>query len=110
MPGSLLRASIDTTHPLSVGVPSWVGVLKRNGRTLPYGNGAYVVARFDENSRMGGLASDRNVRKIAGTPFLMQQRLGGGAVIAFSDGCTTRGFTHSTKRLLLNAILYGPSL
>lgn len=109
VPGSLLLVDVDTSHPLAAGVPSWVGVLKRSGRTMPYDENAYVIARFDD-LRMGGVASERSLLRIAGTPFLTQHDLGRGRVVCFSDGATTRGFTHATMRLLLNAILFGPSL
>jgi len=110
IPGTILRAAVDTGHPLAAGVPDWVAVLKRGARTLPYADRGYVVARFDEDGRLGGLASPRSQERLAGTPFLTQHALGSGQVLCFSDGATTRGFTHATMRLLLNAILFGPSL
>ncbi len=110
MPGPLLRARVDTTHPLAAGVRSWVGVIKRNSGTLPIGENGHVVARFVDEPRVGGLLSGRNAEKVAGTPFMTHHSMGSGAVICLSDDPTIRGFMHAPTRLLLNAIVYGPSL
>ena len=110
IPGSILRATVDVSHPLAAGVPAGVGVLKRGDRTLPVGDRGYVLARFDEDPRMGGLASGQALDRVEGTPFMTQHEYGSGHFICFSDVPTTRGFTHSTMRLLLNAILIAPSL
>jgi hypothetical protein len=36
--------------------------------------------------------------------------MGRGSVICFADDATFRGFNHAATRLLLNAIVFGPSL
>ncbi|RMH24055.1 MAG: hypothetical protein D6693_10325, partial [Planctomycetota bacterium] len=118
VPGALLRARVDTTHPLAAGMPEWIGVLKRSARTLQMKDDAYVVARFadaaapdaEPSLRLGGTVSLRNEQRIGGTPAVVHHRLGRGAVISFSDDPTFRAFHHAGMRLLMNAIIYGPSL
>ncbi len=115
VPGALLLANIDVTHPLAAGMDDWIGVLKRGTRTLPVADNGYVVARFadaksGEGLRIGGTISKSNEDEIGGTPFMTQHRLGRGSVICFSDDQTFRGFHHAGMRLLMNAIVYGPSL
>jgi hypothetical protein len=110
IPGALLRATVDTTHPLAAGVSDWIGVIKEASAPLPVGDDGYVVARFDKEPFIGGRISAKNLEKLAGTPFMTHHRLGSGAVISFSDAPALRGFTHATMRLFLNAVTVGPSL
>ena len=115
VPGALLLANIDVTHPLAAGAGEWIGVLKRSSRVIPVDDDGYVVARFadasaGESLRIGGTISKRNEDRIGGTPFMTQHNHGRGAVICFSDDQTFRGFHHAGMRLLMNAIIFGPSL
>lgn len=111
VPGPTMRAVVDITHPLSAGSRNWVGFIKRSSRTIPVADNGHVVARFAEDSpRVGGVISERNEGRIAGTPFMTWHRMGSGAVICFSDDPTVRGVQPAAKRLLLNAIIYGPSM
>ena len=111
VPGALLRIDIDTTHPLAAGVRDWMGVLKFGGEALPVGERGYVVARFaSPDPRIGGVLADRVRDELAGKPFMTHHRLGAGNVICFADDETFRGFLHAPMRLLLNAIVFGPSL
>ena len=107
VPGAMLRVRVDTTHPLAAGVPGWLGVLKRDARALPVGDDGYVIARYD--GRIGGSISEANEAKLDGRPFMTQHRLGRGSVICLADDVTIRGFHHAGMRLLLNAIVLGPS-
>jgi hypothetical protein len=125
VPGSLLTVELDTTHPLSAGLDRWIGALKRGRQTLPQHDGFYPVGVFrapptiearssDSNpgsgGRIGGWISDENLEKIMGTPFAAHYNVGSGVVICLSDDVTFRGFHHPGMRLLLNAIIYGPTL
>jgi hypothetical protein len=110
VPGTSLRVTVDTTHPLAAGVPSWLGVIKRGRRLLPVSDAGFVVARFDEQPRIGGVISEKNEERLAQTPLMTHHRLGRGSVICLSEDVTFRGFQHASMRLLLNAIVYGPGL
>jgi len=107
--GAQVQIHVDTTHPLSAGARSSYGVLKRGDHILPVDENGYVVARFAEQPHLGGVLSDENKQKIAGSPFMTEHRLGRGRVICFSEDLTFRGFQHGPRRLLLNAIIYGAS-
>jgi hypothetical protein len=110
IPGAMFKATVDTTNPLAAGVGEWTGVMKFGDRTLEFEDDAYIVARFDEEPFVGGYASERNIGRIAGTPFMVDHRVGRGHVIGFSDDVSIRGFMHGPMRLVLNAIIYGPGL
>lgn len=111
VPGALLRVEIDTTHPLASGCPEWTGVVKSGTRRLGLGESGYAVARYaPENPAIGGVISDRNEQRLAGSPFMTVHRMGRGKVISIADDVTMRGFMHGPMRLLLNAITLGPSM
>lgn len=110
VPGPTMRATVDVTHPLAAGVREWVGVVKDATEPMALKDDAYVVAKFEENGRIGGYISERNQGRLAGSPFVTHHGLGSGVVICFSDDVTPRGFMHAGMRMLLNAMVYGPSL
>ncbi len=109
IPGATLSAAIDATHPFAAGAGEWVGIIKRGGRTIPVRDSGAVVARFDESPRVAGAISERNARRIGGTPYMTHHSHGRGNVICLADDPTLRGFQHHPTRLLLNAIIYGPT-
>lgn len=110
IPGPMLAADLDVTHPLAVGVGEWIGVIKRGASTLTVADSGYVVARFADPCVVGGIISEENARRISGQPAVSHHRVGSGVVICFSDDPTIRGFNLKASRLLMNAIIYGPSL
>ncbi|MFI4916027.1 MAG: M14 family metallopeptidase [Phycisphaerales bacterium JB060] len=112
--GAMALTRLDTTHPLASGLgehQDWMGVLVRGYSDLPLDDNAYVVARFDgQQPIISGPVSDRNRNRMVGKPFIIHHRVGGGAVIVFADDVTIRGFHHAGMRMLMNAIVYGPTL
>jgi hypothetical protein len=107
--GATLRVLVDRSHPIAAGLPDWMGLIKRGARTIPVSDNGQIIARFDALPHIAGSITDRNAAVIGNTPFVVRHSLGSGKVIAFSDDPTLRGFTHQPARLLLNAIIYGPT-
>ncbi|MBX3351504.1 MAG: hypothetical protein KF684_01105 [Phycisphaeraceae bacterium] len=108
--GVLLRAAVDQTHPMASGAPAWFGLIKRGANTLPIGDSGSAVARFESPALVSGLINERNAARFDGSPAITHHRLGRGSVICFADDPTFRGFNHAGARLLLNAIIFGPSM
>jgi len=109
VPGALLLATVDETHPLSAGLGPRVGIIKRGASTLPIRDSASVVARFEDDPRVGGSISQRRLEALAGTPLMTMHGEGRGRVISIVEDPTLRGFNHHPARMLLNAITLGPS-
>lgn len=110
VPGSLMLADVDVTHPIAAGVGPWVAVLK-NGVSTPYiADSGYAVARFAPEPFLGGVASEKNLKALSRKPAMTHHRLGSGSVFCLSDDANVRGFTVGPRRLLENAILLGPSV
>lgn len=111
IPGSFFQVRPDPGHPLAAGLGEWLGVIKRDASVLAAGDSTEIIAAYaTDHTLIGGVASDRNRDFIAGKPYMTAHRLGSGRVICLADDPTFRGFTHAAKRLLLNALIYGPSL
>ena len=111
-PGSLLRVSIDNSHPLSFGMPS-------EGLVMSTGGQAYEISLLErENSgdrqtrapvwyakekllASGWLSGEKAA---AGKAALVQARLGKGSVALFGFRPQFRGQSFGTFKLVLNAI------
>ena len=122
VPGALVAATIDTTHPLAAGLSERVAFHVFSGSPLPVASGGYVLARFDAFTptkdaesqtfapRIGGSISPSNLQRLAGQPAVTHHRVGRGHVICFASDPTNRGMNHAGMRVLLNAIHLGPSV
>ena len=113
IPGSLMRAQVDTTNPVAYGMPAKVDVF------------------FDRSPafRAAPDASQRGVQTIAwyaggdlldsgwawGQQYLnnsiavAQAKMGKGKVLLYGPEVTFRGQPHATFKFLFNGLLYGPA-
>jgi len=122
IPGSLIRADVDTEHPLARGMQSEVAVAFSQSRAfevvrLPRrGEGGAepipaaaeppveVVVRYsDHDLLMSGWAMGED-EHIAGRPALVTVGLGEGSVVLFGFRPQFRGQPRGTYKLLFNAI------
>ncbi|MCI0404321.1 MAG: hypothetical protein L0212_12520, partial [Acidobacteria bacterium] len=108
IPGAILRATLDTTHPLGFGVDARLAVLNRTAPILELSaDGENVIHFPKENLKVSGFITAENEKKLAQTAYLLRERKGQGFVILFADTPVFRGFWDSTSRLLINAIYFG---
>ncbi|MCC5823874.1 MAG: hypothetical protein LAT64_09010 [Phycisphaerales bacterium] len=122
VPGALIAASIDTTHPLAAGLGERVAFHVFSGAPLPVASGGFVLARFGSfhrtdnlesqtfAPRIGGSISPGNLQRLADQPAVTHHRVGRGNVICLLSDPTNRGMNHAGMRVLLNAIHLGPSM
>lgn len=105
--GALFETDLDISHPLGFGfLDRSLAVNRNTTATLvrPEGDPYAVVAEYTAEPLLSGYASDRRVGEIAGTPAVVAQRHGRGAVILMADNPVFRGTFAGSERLLLNAI------
>lgn len=111
-PGSLIRVTVDTAHPLAFGMPSETIVFSTGGqawdiRLLPEFNQGdreiRAVAHYAKSSLLasGWVSGERHV---LGKPILVHARWGQGQVVLFGFRPQFRGQTFGTFKFLLNAI------
>jgi len=106
--GAILRADVDTTHPLGFGLDARLAVLNRTAPILELSaDGENVIHYPKENLKLSGFITPENEKKLAQTAYLLRERKGQGFIILFADTPVFRGFWDSTARLLINAVYFG---
>ena len=113
-PGSILRVSVDTSHPVGYGMPADTDAMfVANGtfRLASRVTGARVrtIARYPDAPlrRSGWIIGEERLR---GTPAVIEVPFGKGRVILHTFRVQHRGQTWGTFKLLFNAIFYGPAM
>jgi hypothetical protein len=108
VPGAILRANVDTTHPLGFGLNEQMPVLDDTAPLLDLtAKGENVVYFPKDNLKLSGYIAAENEKKVAQTAYVIRERQGRGFVVMFADNPVFRGFWDGTTRLLLNAIFFG---
>jgi hypothetical protein len=109
-PGAVVRVKVKRASPLTLGYPEEFHVLSRNTRTFRAKNprGA-LVSYLEQDLKLGGYLLDADRDRIAGTDYLMAERLGDGRIILFAEEPNLRCQWPFLHRLLFNAILAGPA-
>ena len=113
-PGSILRVSIDTTHPLGYGMAPVADAMFVS-------NGGYRLTRANPNVEVSTIARYPNgplrrsgwligEERLRGTGAVMEVSAGRGRVILHTFRVQHRGQTWGTFKLLFNSIFYGPAV
>ncbi len=110
--GAFLRVEVDRDHWLGWGARPELPVLANAGDALVAAPPVEVAARYVEPERLhlGGLLWPEAAGRLAQTAYVTREARGRGQVILFPSAPEYRGFTLGTRRLLVNALLYGPGL
>jgi hypothetical protein len=110
--GAHLRVELDAELWLSWGASTNLPVLARTSAALVAAPPVEVPARFAtlEALHLGGLLWPEGAGRLAETAYATREGVGRGQVILFLNDPEFRGWTVGTRRLLTNAILYGPGL
>jgi hypothetical protein len=104
-PGSILRSTLDTRHPLSAGLPAEISIWSEGSPVFDVPEGAgRVVARYPEKDILasGWLLG---ARRLAGKASLVDVPIGSGHVILFGMRPQYRGQSYQTMHLLFNSFL-----
>ena len=107
--GAIFATDLDTTHPLGFGFADRDLPVHRNVEfTLirPDQNPYAVPVEYAEEPLLSGYTSERRLEEIGGTPAIVAERDGRGAVILMADNPVFRGTYPGTEKLLMNAIFF----
>lgn len=113
VPGAIMRASLDLTHPLTFGYESDVIAVLIAGDDFyrPSKEGSNPVGFVGGDLLVAGFAWPDNTEKyLDGTAWMVDEPLGSGRLVLFADDPNFRLIWPSLSRLLLNAILIGPTV
>lgn len=114
LPGAIFRATLDTTHFLGFGCGTGDMTeiaVPLSGDTFlkPSEKGSSVVTFGKENLRLSGFTWPGNTEKfLANTAYVVDEPTGRGHVILFLADPASRAAWIGLRRMLLNAIAFGP--
>jgi|AMFO01.1.fsa_nt_gi Zinc carboxypeptidase. len=111
--GAFLRAEVDTEAWPAWGLPKELPVFVHVADALVARPPVRVVVRLATDPvrlHLSGLLWPEAAGRLAGTAYLTREAVGRGQVILFLDHPAFRDTTLATRRLLINAILYGPGV
>jgi hypothetical protein len=107
--GAIFATDLDITHPLGFGYADRELPVNRNVTfTLirPENDPFAVPVQYTADPLLTGYASAKRRAEIGGTPAVVAQRMGRGAVILMADNPVFRGTFAGTEKLLMNAIFF----
>jgi hypothetical protein len=111
VPGTILPLRLDPMHPLAYGAgldgkPGEAFALHLGTLVFEPAEGVETVAHFPERlSRLSGVISPENLKRLERGSWLVTKRVGGGSVVLFADDPLFRSFWRSTAPLFDNAVL-----
>ena len=107
----IVQLDVDADHYLGLGVDGPVAALFRSNIVfIPTRRGARAASLHKERPIVAGFVFDEAREPLKGAPYLWDEPTGRGHVTLFADDPAFRAFLHGAHRLLLNAILLGPSM
>lgn len=112
LPGAVFWASLDPRHFLAYGYDApRIPVLIQGRLFLKASKEGANPLKFDrEPLTVSGWTWPETERRLKGTVYAVDEPTGDGHVIMIEGSPAFRLFWRSTERLLLNAVIYGPSL
>jgi hypothetical protein len=114
IPGSVLEASVDNTHPLAHGIPSKVDVFFDNSPVMALAPGAQLkgvkpVVWFDSDKPLrSGWAWGQGYLK--GGVAAAEAKVGNGHLFLLGPEVVNRAQPHGTFKFLFNGIYYGAAM
>lgn len=109
LPGAILRAELDLTHPLAYGYRRPVVPMFVAGDVFvqPPANAYATPAVYVAQPLLAGYLHRQHHALVSGAAAMVVQASGSGRVIGFCANPSFRGFWYGTDRLLANAVFLG---
>ena len=111
IPGAFLKVRVDGSHPLGWGLhaPQGAAVLVTGDPVLELSAGGENPLYFPkEDLKVSGLLSKPMEAKLQQSAYALREHSGRGTLILVAGDPVFRAQTPFTRRLLFNAIFYGP--
>lgn len=107
--GAIFEGDLDISHPIGFGFGDRSIALHKNMTRLlerPKGDPFAVPVQYADQPLLSGYASEKRVEEISGTPAVVAQRMGAGAVVLFADNPNFRATFLGSEKLFLNALFF----
>lgn len=110
--GVIMNAAVDTSDWLAFGMKTNVPVMMYTDNTFLSEPPVNTVARFtaENDIRISGLLWPEARERWAESAFATREASGNGQIILFADEPNMRAYFYGTRRMLMNAVLYGPGM
>ncbi len=105
VPGTIYKVHLDDSHPLAFGEDGSIHVMRRNSRVYPYIDG-WNVGVIKKDGHVSGFVGYHLKRNLVNSLEIGQENIGSGSIVYFVDSPVFRGFWHSGKLLLGNAVFF----
>jgi len=111
-PGAALATRMQRHHPLTAGLAAPPAVLYEGSRVLRATGDPQkdVLVAADEHPVIAGFAFPEAEQRLSGSLLVGEESRGKGTVVLFAEDPDFRLFWRATAPILLNALLYGPSV
>lgn len=106
LPGAVVKAAVDNTHPLGFGLTDYYFSLKTTANTFEMPDKATTVVWLADNWQSYGFIGSRLRPRLNKTPIVAVQKIGGGEVVYFVDNPLFRSFWEQGKVLFANALFF----
>lgn len=106
LPGAIVKAKCDNSHPIAFGMPDTYFSLKTSNATYQFNTKFNNVIYLEEQYDSYGFIGCRVKPKLKNTPIVSVQQIGNGSVIYMTDNPLFRSFWQSGKMLFANAIFF----
>ena len=106
LPGAIVRAKVDITHPLAYGLPKYYHSLKTLPNVYEISEDASVPIYLEEEFISYGFIGSRLRPQLKKTPIVMVEKIGAGDAVLMVDNPLFRSFWQQGKVLFANALFF----
>ena len=106
LPGAIMKAKVDNSHPLAFGLSDHYFSLKTTADAYQLPDKAAAVIYLEDNYQSYGFIGSRVKPRLKKTPIVAVQKMGSGKVVYFVDNPLFRSFWEEGKVLFANALFY----
>ncbi len=106
LPGAVVKAQVDNTHPLAFGMPDYYFSLKTTPGAYELSEKAATVVWLGDTWASSGFIGSRVRPRLNNTPIVAVQRFGEGQLVYFIDNPLFRCFWEQGKVLFANALFF----
>lgn len=110
-PGAMVRTNFNTAHFLALGYePEQIVMHNSDLIFTPSREGTHVVTYATQDVRASGFMWPETEKRLAGSPYLIAEKLGRGHVLLFADDPNFRLLWPRLTRLFVNTVFLAPSI
>lgn len=106
LPGAIVRATVDNTHPIAYGLPKHYHSLKTLSNVYEMAEEAALPIYLEEDFISYGFIGSRLKPQLKKTPIVLVEKIGAGDAVLMVDNPLFRSFWQQGKVLFANALFF----